>query len=125
RVHARRLRDQALMRRFDSSAGSPAGAPRRMSWSSALAIRAKRKGGQVIENKQSREMTDFAPLMISMAYDPVAKSLVSLGEMPPALSLAFPRRRGPRRNDAKSTSPSGLRGQRKGTSRKWRRNRLK
>ena len=60
-----------------------------MSWSSALAIRAKRKGGQVIENKQFREMTDFAPLMISMAYDPVAKSLVSLGEMPLRFRLLF------------------------------------
>jgi hypothetical protein len=51
-----------------------------MPWSLALAIRAKRKGGQVIENKQSREMTDFAPPMISKTYDPVAKPLVSLGE---------------------------------------------
>src|SRR6516162_3819531 len=34
-----------------------------------LAIRAKLKGGQAIENKQLREMAYFAPLMISRAYD--------------------------------------------------------
>jgi hypothetical protein len=33
----------------------------------ALAIHAKRKGGQAMENKQLREMAYFAPLMISMA----------------------------------------------------------
>ena len=36
----------------------------------ALAIQAKRKGGQAIENKQLCEMAYFAPPMISMAYDP-------------------------------------------------------
>jgi len=35
----------------------------------ALAIPAKRKGGQAIENKQLREMVHFATTMISMAYD--------------------------------------------------------
>jgi hypothetical protein len=35
----------------------------------ALAIQAKRKGGQVIENKQLREMAHFAPPMISRTYD--------------------------------------------------------
>jgi hypothetical protein len=28
----------------------------------------KRKGGQAIENKRFREMTDSAPIMMSMAY---------------------------------------------------------
>jgi hypothetical protein len=35
----------------------------------ALAIHAKRKGAQAIENKQLREMVHFAPPMISTAYD--------------------------------------------------------
>jgi hypothetical protein len=35
----------------------------------AVAIRAKRKGGQAIENKQLREMAYFAPIMISTTYD--------------------------------------------------------
>jgi hypothetical protein len=35
----------------------------------AIAIPAKRKGGQVIENKQLREMAYFAPPMISRTYD--------------------------------------------------------
>jgi hypothetical protein len=35
----------------------------------AVAIRAKRKRGQVIENKQLREMVHFAPPMISRTYD--------------------------------------------------------
>jgi hypothetical protein len=35
----------------------------------AVAIHAKRKGGQAIENKQLREMVHFAPLMISRTYD--------------------------------------------------------
>jgi hypothetical protein len=35
----------------------------------ALAIHAKRKGGQAIENKQLREMVHFAPPMISRTYD--------------------------------------------------------
>jgi hypothetical protein len=35
----------------------------------ALAIRAKRKGGQAVENKQVCEMAYFAPPMISRTYD--------------------------------------------------------
>jgi hypothetical protein len=35
----------------------------------AVAIPAKRKGGQVIENKQLREMVHFARPMISRTYD--------------------------------------------------------
>jgi hypothetical protein len=35
----------------------------------AVAIRAKRKGGQAIENKQLREMVHFVPPMISRTYD--------------------------------------------------------
>jgi hypothetical protein len=36
----------------------------------AVAIPAKRKGGQAIENKQVCEMVHFAPPMISRTYDP-------------------------------------------------------
>src|SRR6185437_5433118 len=60
----------------------------------AFAIRAKRKRGQAIENKQSRETTDFAPPMISMAYDGDAKRFVSLGEMNPIDFAGFPFGRG-------------------------------
>jgi hypothetical protein len=55
---------------------------------STLAICAKRKGGRVIENKQSGEIADSVRPMISRSYNPVAKPLVSLGEMLLALSLA-------------------------------------
>ena len=41
----------------------------------ALAIRAKRKGGQAIENKQLREMAHFAPLMTSTTYDPTRETV--------------------------------------------------
>jgi hypothetical protein len=54
-----------------------------------LAIRAKRKADQVIENKQSRAMTDFAPPMISRTYERVAKPLVSLGERNPFTFAVF------------------------------------
>jgi hypothetical protein len=46
----------------------------------ALAIHAKQKGGQAIENKQLSEMAYFAPLMISRTYGRLAKPFVSLGE---------------------------------------------
>jgi hypothetical protein len=55
----------------------------------ALAIWANRKGGQVIENKQLREMAHFVPLMISMAYNRLAKPLVSLGERNPFAFAGF------------------------------------
>jgi hypothetical protein len=47
--------------------GGKAGAPFHVA-GIALAIRAKRKAGQVIENKQLCEMVHFAPPMISTAY---------------------------------------------------------
>jgi hypothetical protein len=89
----------------------------------AVAIRAKRKRGQAIENKQLCEIPRFAPPMISMAYGRLAKPLVSLGERILSLLLVFPPRRGPRRKGAKSTADSGrtrrtLRGS---ATRKWRR----
>jgi hypothetical protein len=40
----------------------------------ALVIRAKRKGGQAIENKQLREMAYFAPIMILTAYGPARET---------------------------------------------------
>jgi hypothetical protein len=52
----------------------------------AVAIPAKRKWGQAIENKQVCEMAYFAPLMISTLTPSVAKPLVSLGERLPSLS---------------------------------------
>jgi hypothetical protein len=42
----------------------------------AVAIRAKRKGGQAIENKQFCEMARFAPPMISTTYRRLAKPSV-------------------------------------------------
>jgi len=71
---------------------------------SALGIRAKRKRGQVIENKQSGETTNFAPPMISITYDPGAKGFISLREMNPFVFVGFPSRRGSKRNGAKSTA---------------------
>jgi len=78
----------------------------------ALAIRAKRKRDQVIENKQSGEMTDFAPPVIPRTYDPAAKRLVSFGEMNPFVFADVPPGRGPKRNGAKSAPPPGSRGER-------------
>jgi hypothetical protein len=65
--------------------------------SGALAIRAKRKWGQALENKRSRETTDFAPPMISRTYDGDAKPIVSLCEMNPVVFAGFSPRRGPKR----------------------------
>jgi len=64
--------------------------------SAHLAKSAKQKRGQVIENKRSGEIADFAPSMISMAYDGGAKPFVSLGEMllSPLLSSSTPERKG-------------------------------
>jgi hypothetical protein len=59
---------------------------------------AKRNRVQVIENKQFRAMSHFAPPMISMAYARVAKPFVSLGEMNPSASAGFPPHRGPKRD---------------------------
>jgi hypothetical protein len=65
-----------------------------------LASRAKRKEDQVIENKQSRAMTDFAPPMISRTYERVAKPLVSPAKGILSLLLfsaaSRPRTQGPR-----------------------------
>jgi hypothetical protein len=55
----------------------------------AVAIHAKRKGGQAIENKQSCEMAPFVPPMISMAYGRLAKPFVSLGERKPFAFAGF------------------------------------
>jgi hypothetical protein len=74
----------------------------------ALAIRAKRKGRQAIENKQFCEMAHFPSLMISTAYARLTKPLVSLGERNPFAFAGFPPRRGPKRKRAKSTADSGL-----------------
>jgi hypothetical protein len=46
-------------------------------------FRAKQKGRQVIENKQSRERSISRHPMISMTYAQAAKRFVSLGEMNP------------------------------------------
>jgi hypothetical protein len=73
----------------------------------ALAIHAKRKGGEAIENKQLREMVHFAPLMISTTYNRIAKPSVSRCERNPSFLLVFPLRRGPKRERAKSTADSG------------------
>jgi hypothetical protein len=67
--------------------------------SQALAIRAKRKGDQVVENKQFREMSDFAPPIISRTYDPVAKPSVSFGEMNSSAFAWFFRPSRPERKD--------------------------
>ncbi|HXE24268.1 MAG TPA: hypothetical protein VN637_05215 [Roseiarcus sp.] len=74
----------------------------------AFAIRAKRKGGQAIENKQFREMVHFAPPMISMACDRDAKRVVSLGEMNPIDFAGFPPGRSQNARTAKSTPPFAL-----------------
>ena len=55
----------------------------------APAIRAKRKWGQAIENKQVCEMAYFAPPMISMAYGRLAKPFVSPGEGNPFAFAGF------------------------------------
>jgi hypothetical protein len=69
---------------------------------------------QAIENKQFREMPDFAAPMISIAYDRGAKSLVSLCEMTPhARSLIFP----PLVAETKWARAANA-------ARKWRRNQL-
>jgi len=49
------------------------------------------KGGQAVENKQSREMTDFVPLNNQILSTPVAKPLVSLCERILSLSVFFRR----------------------------------
>jgi hypothetical protein len=64
-----------------------------------VAILAKRNGGQALENKQFREMPDFAPAMISKTYGQAAKPLVSLGEMKPL--AGFPPRREAKRKGRK------------------------
>ena len=60
-------------------------------------------------------MTDFAPPMISMTCDRGAKPLVSPCEMNLVGRAGFPPRRGPKRNDAKSTASSGSRRGRRAT----------
>jgi hypothetical protein len=82
---------------FSELGGRPA--RRFMGPKTALTIRAKRNGGQVIENTQFREMGHFVRPMISMAYDRGAKRFVSLGEMRPVDFVGFPPRRGPNRRD--------------------------
>ena len=84
----------------------------------ALAIHAKRNGGQAIENKRSREMPHFAPSMISMAYDPGAKPFVSLREIKPVVFAGFPFRRGPKRSEREIDGGVGARAA--DTTRKWR-----
>jgi hypothetical protein len=91
----------------------------------ALAIGVKRKGDQVIENKQSREATDLAPPMISMAYEQVAKPFVSLSEMNPRAFAGFPARPGPKRKDREIDGGLRLaRTLRDSATRKWRRKSL-
>jgi hypothetical protein len=81
----------------------------------AVAIRAKRKWGQVVENKQFCEMARFAPSMISTTYD-AARETARFARRKEAFNFAgFPPRRGPKRKGAKSTADSGR------ARRKWRR----
>jgi hypothetical protein len=95
-------------------------------WESALAIRAKPKWNQVIENKQFREMIDFAAPMMSMTYDPVAKPLVSFGEtwlsLSPFSSPSRPKTKWRRLTAFEAPSRRlGARGVGRTTTRKWRR----
>ena len=60
---------------------TPGGRVRRRTGSRRSRFAAKRKRGQAIENKQSREMTDFVPPMISRTYDQAAKRFISPGAM--------------------------------------------
>jgi hypothetical protein len=46
-------------------------------------------GGQAFEKKQFREMTDFAPQMISMTCDRSAKRFISLWETIPFAFAGF------------------------------------
>jgi hypothetical protein len=74
---------------------------------SALAIRANRKGGQVIENKQFREMPRFRTPMISMTYDRRGETIRFAWRNRPfslACFFRFPKRK----MAAKSTAASGL-----------------
>jgi hypothetical protein len=48
-----------------------------------------KRGGQIIENKRFREIAHFAPPMISMRYDRLAKPIVSLCEMNPLAFAGF------------------------------------
>jgi hypothetical protein len=52
-------------------------------------MRAKRKGGQAIENKQFCEMAPFSPPMISTTYRQLAKPFVSVSEMNPLAFAGF------------------------------------
>ena len=63
----------------------------------ALAIHAKRNGGQAIENKRSREMARFRIVMTPMAYDRRAKRFISLCEMTPVDFIGPSPRQGPKR----------------------------
>jgi hypothetical protein len=89
----------------------------------ALAIHAKQKGGQAIENKQLREMVHFAPLMISVAYDRIGETVRFARRKESFRFPCFSRCRGPRRKGAKSTADSGRarRTSRRSATRKWRR----
>jgi hypothetical protein len=75
------------------------------------------KRGQVIENKQFREMPNFAPPMISRTYDPGAKCFVSFGEMNPVGFAGFAPRRGSKRKDCEINAVFGLAGRKLTTER--------
>jgi hypothetical protein len=71
-----------------------------------LAILAKQNEGQAIENKQLREMIDFAAPMLSRTYDPLAKPFVSPGEMNRLCFAGFQPGREAKIRAAKSTAAS-------------------
>jgi hypothetical protein len=75
----------------------------------SLAICAKRKGGEVIENKQSRESGDFAPPKDFNGLRPLRETLhFALRNGFFCFCRVFRLVEGPRRNGAKSTAASEL-----------------
>jgi hypothetical protein len=88
-----------------------------------VAIRAKRKGGQAIENKQLREMVHFAPPTISMAYDTARETVHFARRMNPFAFAGFSASSRAKTQESEIDADSGLarRTLRESATRNWRR----